>query len=97
MVLAAAGTAESYNTKIDWAPMLDHWADKRAGICTSVTADNKAAFLAEIEEAATAGVDVIELRLDFLKDFSPREDLLPLMAACKNVPYIITYRPAWEG
>jgi 3-dehydroquinate dehydratase/shikimate dehydrogenase len=65
-------------------------------ICTSVTADSKEAFLAEIAEATAAGVDLIELRLDFIKDFDPSKDLEPLMTAC-TVPYIVTYRPKWEG
>ena len=65
-------------------------------ICTSVTADTVGGMLAEIEEATAAGVDVIELRLDFLKDFSPETDLERLMGAC-SMPYIVTYRPTWEG
>ncbi|KAI8473685.1 MAG: type I 3-dehydroquinase-domain-containing protein [Monoraphidium minutum] len=65
-------------------------------ICTSVTADTVAGALAEIGEAAAAGADVIELRLDFLKEFDPSSDLKALMDACK-VPYIVTYRPTWEG
>jgi len=65
-------------------------------ICSSVTADTVEGFLAEIEEATAAGVDVIELRLDFIKDFNPSTDLKPLVDACK-VPYIVTFRPTWEG
>lgn len=65
-------------------------------ICSSVTADGVGGMLAEIEEAAAAGVDIIELRLDFLKAFDPSADLKRLMDACK-VPYIVTYRPTWEG
>jgi hypothetical protein len=41
-------------------------------------------------------VDVLELRLDFLQDFEPARDLEALMAACP-LPYIVTYRPTWEG
>lgn len=44
----------------------------------------------------SAGVDVLELRLDFLQDFQPDRDLDRLMGAC-SLPYIITYRPKWEG
>ena len=36
-------------------------------ICTSVTATTVESFLAEIQEAAQTGVDIIELRLDFIK------------------------------
>lgn len=45
----------------------------------------------------TTGVDVLELRLDFLQDFQADRDLERLMAACSSLPYIITYRPTWEG
>jgi 3-dehydroquinate dehydratase len=61
-----------------------------------VTASSLDAFLEEIREAIATGVDIVELRLDFLKDFDPTKDLDRIMAAC-SVPYIVTYRPAWEG
>lgn len=65
-------------------------------ICTSITATSLDAFLQEIQEAQGTGVDVIELRLDFIKEFEPLKDLEQLMAAC-SLPYIVTYRPKWEG
>jgi hypothetical protein len=39
----------------------------RSRICTSVTAASVEAFIAEIQEAASRGVDIIEMRLDYLK------------------------------
>lgn len=71
-------------------------AEQPSYICTSVTAATVDAFLAEIQEAAASGVDIIELRLDFIKDFSPERDLDRIMQACP-LPYIVTYRPKWEG
>eukprot|EP00882_Tetradesmus_deserticola_P017015 GHRQ01018201.1.p1 GENE.GHRQ01018201.1~~GHRQ01018201.1.p1 ORF type:complete len:485 (+),score=174.84 GHRQ01018201.1:201-1655(+) len=65
-------------------------------ICTSITAPSMDAFLQEIAEASATGVDVLELRLDFIQDFEPMKDLERLMSAC-SMPYIVTYRPAWEG
>ena len=65
-------------------------------VCTSVTASTMAAFLEEIKEAAAAGVDIIELRLDCISDFDAGRDLETLMAATPQ-PYIVTYRPKWEG
>lgn len=65
-------------------------------ICTSVTAATVDAFLAEIQEAASSGVDIIELRLDFITDFNVERDLDRIMKSCP-LPYIITYRPVWEG
>jgi hypothetical protein len=69
---------------------------ERTKICTSVTAKTVPACLEEIKEAEAAGVDLIELRLDFIDGFDTSRDLLPLMQAC-GVPYIVTYRPVWEG
>lgn len=65
-------------------------------ICTSITASTVEAFLQEIKEASSTGVDILELRLDFLQDFEPDRDLDKLMGAC-SLPYIVTYRPKWEG
>jgi 3-dehydroquinate dehydratase/shikimate dehydrogenase len=67
-----------------------------------VTADNLPAALKEIDEAAACGAEVVELRLDFLKDLdllSPGPTLKTLLDACKAVqlPAIVTFRPAWEG
>jgi hypothetical protein len=64
-------------------------------ICTSITAPSMDSFLAEMQEATGTGVDILELRLDFIKDFNPEQDLERLMKAC-TIPYIITYRPTWE-
>ncbi|KAG2452420.1 hypothetical protein HYH02_002663 [Chlamydomonas schloesseri] len=65
-------------------------------ICTSVTATTVETFLAEIQEAAASGVDIIELRLDFLTDFDPEQHLEKILKSCP-LPYIVTYRPVWEG
>ncbi|GFR49320.1 hypothetical protein Agub_g11346, partial [Astrephomene gubernaculifera] len=71
-------------------------ASEPSYICTSVTATTVDAFLAEIQEAAASGVDIIELRLDFLTDFDPEKHLQLIMSSCP-LPYIVTYRPVWEG
>ena len=66
------------------------------------TADSLEGQLAEIQEAAEAGADVIELRIDFLKDLdllNPEPVLTKLLDACTaaNLPPIVTFRPSWEG
>lgn len=71
-------------------------------ISCSVTADTTDAAVTEIREAADFGADVVELRIDFLKDINllnPAPTLKRLLDACKAVklPAIITFRPAWEG
>ncbi len=58
--------------------------------------------IAEIREVADFGADVVELRIDFLKDidlFNPAAFLNPLLDACNAVrlPAIVTFRPNWEG
>ncbi len=71
-------------------------ASERTLICTSITATSTAAFIEEIREAQATGVDLIELRLDFIQGFEPPRDLEPILQAC-TIPYIVTYRPVWEG
>lgn len=68
----------------------------RALLCTSITGTSVAEALELIAEGNQSGADVLELRLDFYLDFSSSEQLKTLMDACE-VPYIVTYRPSWEG
>lgn len=68
----------------------------RCNVCTSITAKTLEDFIKEIKEAEATGVDILELRLDFLEEFNPAEDLQKLMSCCTK-PYIVTYRPEWEG
>ena len=68
----------------------------------SVVADTVDAAVTEIREAAEFGADVVELRLDFLKDIDllePKATLKRLLGACDayKLPAIVTFRPAWEG
>ncbi|KAF8061413.1 bifunctional 3-dehydroquinate dehydratase/shikimate dehydrogenase [Scenedesmus sp. PABB004] len=90
MAAAAPAAAEA-------APAGGPGGGGRTMICTSITAPTVDAFLAEIAEAQGTGVDVLELRLDFLTDFTPEAHLEALMAAAAPLPYIVTFRPTWEG
>ncbi|KAJ9513859.1 hypothetical protein QJQ45_020935 [Haematococcus lacustris] len=65
-------------------------------ICVSVTATTVKSFIHEIEEVERAGADIVELRLDYIKDFDTERDLARIMASCSR-PYIVTFRPQWEG
>ena len=79
---------------------MPHSSDTRGLICTSVTATTVESMVAEINEAAALRADLVELRLDFLQDFSePERALKSLFGACQShgLPYITTYRPKWEG
>ncbi|BDA45169.1 3-dehydroquinate dehydratase [Coccomyxa sp. Obi] len=66
-----------------------------------VIADTLDAALIEIREAADIGADVLELRVDFLKDmdlYDPAPSLKRLLEGCEaaGLPAIVTFRPAWE-
>lgn len=65
-------------------------------LCTSITASTVEEALSTIEAGNTSGADLLELRLDFYRDFDVQQHLKLLMAACK-LPYIVTFRPDWEG
>ena len=70
--------------------------------CRSVTADSLEGALREVQQAAGAGADVVELRLDYLRDMNflePERHLAALLEACEGagLPCIITLRPTWEG
>lgn len=65
-------------------------------ICTSLTAPSVEEMLQEAREAKTAGADIVELRIDFLDAFHPREDL-PRLLRESDMPAIVTFRPKWEG
>lgn len=67
-----------------------------------MTAESLATALEEIKQAASYGADLVELRLDFLKDLdlvNPRPTLNALLDACKaaGLQAIVTFRPEWEG
>ena len=70
--------------------------------CCSVTADSLEGALQEVRDAAAAKADVVELRLDYLRDMNflePEGHLSALLEACEGVglPCIVTLRPTWEG
>ncbi len=65
-------------------------------LCTSLTAKTVDGMLAEAQEALAAGADIVEIRLDYLENFSPETDLPTLLESCP-LPVIVTFRPTWEG
>lgn len=65
-------------------------------LCSSLTAPTIIGMIQEAKEAQSAGADVVELRIDFLQDFNPEQDLEQLLAQIE-LPCIVTYRPSWEG
>ncbi|XP_062145224.1 bifunctional 3-dehydroquinate dehydratase/shikimate dehydrogenase, chloroplastic-like [Alnus glutinosa] len=65
-------------------------------ICAPVMAETVDQMLIQTRKAKELGADLVEIRLDFLKNFSPRQDLEILIKQCP-LPTLITYRPKWEG
>jgi 3-dehydroquinate dehydratase/shikimate dehydrogenase len=71
-------------------------APPRTHLCTSLVAPTVDGMLAEAQEAVQNGADIVELRVDYLEQFAPEQDLPRLLKACP-LPAIVTYRPVWEG
>ncbi len=77
----------------------------RCLICTSVTGATTEKCLEELRSAAAQGVDIVELRLDFLACLQRenagegRAAVASLVAACGDAGMLclVTFRPHWEG
>ncbi|KDP23583.1 hypothetical protein JCGZ_23416 [Jatropha curcas] len=65
-------------------------------ICAPVMAESVDQMLVQMRKAKEYGADLVEIRLDFLKNFSPSQDLETLIKQ-SPLPTLITYRPKWEG
>ncbi|MBA0880333.1 hypothetical protein Goshw_008741 [Gossypium schwendimanii] len=53
-------------------------------------------MLVQMQKAKDFGGDLVELRVDFLKNFVPRQDL-DILIKQAPLPTLVTYRPRWEG
>uniref|UniRef100_A0A0D9V145 Shikimate dehydrogenase n=1 Tax=Leersia perrieri TaxID=77586 RepID=A0A0D9V145_9ORYZ len=65
-------------------------------LCVPLVTRTVEAMLADAAAAAAAGADLVEIRLDFIEGFRPREHLPLLLRGCP-IPALATYRPNWEG
>ncbi|KAL5701463.1 hypothetical protein ACHQM5_026794 [Ranunculus cassubicifolius] len=65
-------------------------------ICAPIMGDTVDEMLSLMNKAEKVGVDVVEIRLDYLKDFSPKRDI-EILISKSPLPTLITYRPTWEG
>ncbi|KAF2287934.1 hypothetical protein GH714_003324 [Hevea brasiliensis] len=65
-------------------------------ICAPVIAESVDQMLTQMKKAQELGADLVEIRVDFLKNFSPRQNLEVLIKQ-SPLPTLITYRPKWEG
>ncbi|KAJ7980194.1 Bifunctional 3-dehydroquinate dehydratase/shikimate dehydrogenase, chloroplastic [Quillaja saponaria] len=65
-------------------------------ICVPIMGEAIAKMMVDMDKAKANGADLIEIRLDSLKNFNPYEDLKVLIKE-SPLPTLITYRPKWEG
>ncbi|XP_065854192.1 bifunctional 3-dehydroquinate dehydratase/shikimate dehydrogenase, chloroplastic-like isoform X1 [Euphorbia lathyris] len=65
-------------------------------ICAPVMAKTVDQMLVQIKKAKELGADLAEIRVDFLENFSPKQDLEVLIKQ-SSLPTLVTYRPKWEG
>ncbi|KAK4851772.1 hypothetical protein QYF36_018315 [Acer negundo] len=65
-------------------------------VCAPLMAETVDQMLVLMDKAKQIGADLVEVRIDFLKNFSPRNDLNILIKQAP-LPTLITYRPKWEG
>ncbi|TYG59044.1 hypothetical protein ES288_D08G270700v1 [Gossypium darwinii] len=65
-------------------------------ICVPIMAESVDQMLVQMQKAKDFGGDLVELRVDFLKNFVPRQDL-DILIKQAPLPTLVTYRPRWEG
>ncbi|XP_043709231.1 bifunctional 3-dehydroquinate dehydratase/shikimate dehydrogenase, chloroplastic-like isoform X2 [Telopea speciosissima] len=65
-------------------------------ICSPVMGQSVDQMLSEMGKAKAGGADLVEVRLDYLNNLNPRQDLKVLIKQ-SPLPTLFTYRPKWEG
>ncbi|XP_061349471.1 bifunctional 3-dehydroquinate dehydratase/shikimate dehydrogenase, chloroplastic-like [Gastrolobium bilobum] len=65
-------------------------------ICAPIIANSVEQMVSQISKAKELGADLVEARLDFLKNFNPSQHLQTIIEN-RPLPILITYRPIWEG
>ncbi|KAK3217750.1 hypothetical protein Dsin_011720 [Dipteronia sinensis] len=65
-------------------------------ICVPIMAESVEKMIVDMNKAKASGADLVEIRLDSLNGFSPREDLQSIITQ-SPLPTLFTYRPKWEG
>ncbi|KAB5556305.1 hypothetical protein DKX38_007214 [Salix brachista] len=67
-----------------------------AMVCAPLMARSVEQMVIDMHSAKAQGADVVEVRLDYIHDFQPGQDLETIIRN-KPLPVIIVYRPKWEG
>ncbi|PIA44593.1 hypothetical protein AQUCO_01700294v1 [Aquilegia coerulea] len=65
-------------------------------ICVALEGQSVKQIVYEMIEAKTQGADLVEIRLDYIKDFQPSRDL-EILLKDKPLPVVVVYRPKWDG
>lgn len=60
-------------------------------ICVPIMGETIEKMVVDMSKAKTSGADLVEVRLDTLKRFNPRQDLEVLIRKCP-LPTLFTYR-----
>lgn len=60
-------------------------------ICAPLMADSVEEIVVQMNRAKSSGADLVEIRLDSLKNFNPVEDVQSLIKQCP-LPTLFTYR-----
>lgn len=65
-------------------------------LCVPIMSESVEQMAVDMRRAKAEGADIVELRLDCVKDFRPRRDLETLLFN-KSLPVVVVYRPKREG
>lgn len=65
-------------------------------ICAPLMGRSVEQMVNDMYRAKMQGADIVEVRLDYIDNFQPQNDLKILLKN-KPLPVIIAYRPQWEG
>ncbi|XP_026429368.1 bifunctional 3-dehydroquinate dehydratase/shikimate dehydrogenase, chloroplastic-like isoform X2 [Papaver somniferum] len=65
-------------------------------ICAPIMGKSMNQMILDIDKAREIGVDMVEIRLDYLSSFNPYQDIQILIKSCTMLT-LFTYRPKWEG
>ncbi|CAL5380978.1 unnamed protein product [Camellia sinensis] len=65
-------------------------------LCTPLIGTTVDQMLTDMRKAKEIGADMVEIRLDCLREFNPRPDLQILIKQ-SPLPTLVTYRPIWES
>ncbi|XVF56928.1 hypothetical protein PTKIN_Ptkin06aG0160000 [Pterospermum kingtungense] len=65
-------------------------------ICATLMAQSVEQMVKDMHQAKVEGAQLVEISLDYLKNFQPQQDL-QIILKNKSLPVIIVYRPKWVG